>query len=126
MNPIYGPARLFAELQQLGYTVELMTAGGHQFVVIRGYEIELGRFAGRVIDLALQATPDFPRTVASAIHVRSAPHLFDLGDSVASVRNIQPSAVGGEWRYWSHNFGWSDEKTARRLMSQVNRIFNDA
>lgn len=126
MNAIYGPARLFAELQQLGYTVELVTAGGHQFVVIRGYEVQLGRFGGRVIDLGLQTTPDFPRTVASAIHVRSTPHLFDLGDTVPNVRNIQPSALGGEWRYWSHNFGWSGEKNARRLLSQINKIFNDA
>lgn len=126
MNPIYGPARMFAELQQLGYTAELVTAAGHQFVLVRAYEVQLGRFAGRVIDLGLQTTPDFPRTVSSAIHVRSAPHLFDLVDSVPNVRNIQPSALGGEWRYWSHNFGWSGEKNARRLMSQINKIFNDA
>ena len=126
MSPTYGPQRLVADLTALGYTSELVTANTHPFAVICGYEVLLGRFAGRVIDLGLQATPDFPNTVAAAIHVRASPHLYDLGDSLPNVRNIQPSALGNEWRYWSHNFGWGSEKTARRLMSQVNKIFQDA
>ena len=126
MSTPYGPERLLADLLALGYRVELVTAGGHVFAVIREYEVGLGRFVGRRIDLGLQATPDFPNTVASAIHVRSAPHLYDLTDSLPNVRNIQHSALGSEWRYWSHNFGWGSERTARRLMSQVNKIFQDA
>lgn len=126
MSATYGPQRLIADLTALGYAAELVTANTHQFAVIRGYEVMLGRFAGRIIDLGIQATPDFPNTVAAAIHVRASPHLYDLCDSVANVRNIQRSVLGSEWRYWSHNFGWGTEKTTRRLMSQVNKIFQDA
>jgi hypothetical protein len=80
----------------------------------------------RKIDLGIQAPPDFPRTVASAIHVRAQPQLFDAADSIPNVRNITTSVLGPEWRYWSHNFGWSEERSARRLISQVNRIFANA
>ena len=78
-----------------------------------------------MIDLGLLATPDYPRTVGSSIHVRAAPQLFDYG-SVPGVRNVIESGLGSEWRYWSHNFGWTGERSTRRLISQVNTIFANA
>jgi hypothetical protein len=124
---LYGPDRLLADLLELGHRAEKVTAANDQiFVVIRNYAIALGKFAGREIDLGLQATADFPKTVASAIHVRANPQLYEKADSVPNARNITDSALGSEWRYWSNNFGWSGERTARQLMAQVNRIFHDA
>lgn len=124
---IYGPARLHADLTALGFAAGLVTASnGTPFVVIPDFEVPIGRFAGRGIGLGLQATPDFPLTVASAIHVRSDPHLFDVSDTIKGKRNITNSALGPEWRYWSHNLGWSNPKTARRLISKVNKVFSDA
>ena len=124
---MYGAGRLLADLIALGYQPEqARLPDGSQFVIMKGFVIPCGRFADRVIDLAIQATPDFPRTVASAIHVRANPHLFECSDSLANVRNIVASALGSDWRYWSHNFGWQEERSARRLMSQVNRIFANA
>ncbi|MFT3693982.1 MAG: hypothetical protein QM831_12635 [Kofleriaceae bacterium] len=126
MSPIYGPQRLVADLVALGHEATLMILpAGEQFVVLPRYMVELGRFAGRNIELGLQATADFPRTVSSAIHVKAEPHLLDFSDSVPNVRNIQPSVLGQAWRYWSHNFGWTQERTARRLMSQIAKIFHD-
>jgi len=125
----YGPDRLVAELEGLGYAVEKRVLnGGVIFVIIRGYEIEVGRFTGRIVDLGLQATLDFPRSVHSAIHVRAQPQLLEKGDTVPNVRNIIDSPLGPDWRYWSNNFGWSgnDERSARRLMSQINTIFERA
>lgn len=124
---IFGPDRLRADITAIGFLAERVAApNGTAFVVIRDFEVPVGRFVGRVIDLGLQATPDFPLTVASAIHVRSEPHLLDISDTVAGKRNIKQSALGPEWRYWSHNLGWSDPKTARRLISKVNKVFSDA
>ncbi len=124
---MYGVARLVEDLRGLGYKVREVTApGGEKFAVISPFTVPVGRFADRVIELGVQATADFPRTVASAIHVRAAPQLYDTGDSVQNVRNIQASALGPEWRYWSHNFGWQGERSARRLMSQINGIFLNA
>lgn len=124
---IFGPDRLHADLTALGFAAERVAApDGTPFVVIPDFQVPIGRFAGRVIDLGLQATPDFPLTVASAIHVRSDPHLFDVSDTIKGKRNITNSSLGPEWRYWSHNLGWADPKTARRLISKVNKVFSDA
>jgi hypothetical protein len=124
---MYGPDRMISDLRALGHEVAgRQMPDGTTFAVISNFEVPCGRFTGRVIDLGLQATLDFPRTVASAIHVRAMPQLFEFSDTVANVRNITRSALGEEWRYWSHNFGWQEERSARRLMSQVNRIFSNA
>lgn len=123
----YGIDRMIEDLRALGHTgVEKVVGGdGNPFAVLRGYEVPLGRFAGREIDLALPAPPDFPRGVGASIHVRAAPQLLPDG-SVAKVRNVTQSPLGPEWRYWSHNFGWTGERSTRELMAQVNRIFLDA
>jgi len=124
---MYGPERLIADLRALGFDVERVTASdGTIFAVIRNFKVPLGRFADRIIDLGIQATADFPRSVASAVHVRATPQLLDVQDTVPNVRNITASALGAEWRYWSKNFGWTGERTARRLMSQINGIFEHA
>jgi hypothetical protein len=124
---MYGLPRLIEELRSLGYDVAEVTAStGERFAVISPFGVPGGRFAGRTIDLGLQGTPDFPRTVSSAVHVRATPQLYDTRDSVPNVRNIQPSVLGADWRYWSHNFGWQGERSARRLMSQINGIFLNA
>jgi hypothetical protein len=124
---IFGPDRLVADLLAIGFSATRVAASdGTPFVVIRDFLVPCGRFVERRIDLGLQATPDFPLTVASAIHVRSAPHLLDVADTVPGTRNITNSALGPEWRYWSHNLGWADPKTARRLISKINKVFHDA
>jgi hypothetical protein len=124
---MFGIGRLCEDLSNLGLAVEVVAlADGSQFAVIAKYEVGCGRFAGRVISLGLQATLDFPRTVASAIHVKASPQLFDFGDTIPGRRNITSSALGPQWRYWSYNFGWQGEKTTRRLLSQINTIFSNA
>lgn len=124
---MYGPNRFFTDLRDLGYQVSEVTGSkGEKFAVLSPFVVSGGRFDGRKIDLGIQATPDFPRTVASAIHVRAEPQLYDYGDTEPNVRNITNSALGLEWRYWSHNFGWQGERSARRLISQINGIFLNA
>jgi hypothetical protein len=124
---MYGPERLFNDLSDLGFDGELVTAkDGNQFAIIHNYEVLLGQFAGRVIDLGIPATVDFPRTVGSSIHVRAKPQLFEK-QNIPGVRNITDSILGEEWLYWSRNFGWAGgERTARRLISQINEVFNNA
>ncbi len=123
----YGPERLYEDLRDLGHEVtELRAPDGTPFAGLLGFVVPAGRFAERVIDLAVQATADFPRTVASAIHVRAAPQLFEIKDTVPDVRNITQSVLGPDWRYWSRNFQWTQERSARRLMSQINRVFANA
>lgn len=121
---MYGPERLVRDLMELGYPVEKETAKNVVYAVIPGYEIEIGRFQGRIVDLAIPSTPDFPRTAAPSIHIRANPQLFEKSDSLPNVRNIIDSPLGPDWRYWSRNFGWNGvEKTTRRLMNQIKGIF---
>jgi hypothetical protein len=125
----YGPERLHQELCDLGYLAERVTAdGGAEFVVIPGFEVPLGRFAGRTIDLGIVATADFPRSVAPSIHVRATPQLLELGN-VPHVRNVTKSVLGPEWCYWSKNFPWRGERAERsaaRLMHLINGVFDNA
>lgn len=124
---MFGPERLLFDLQKLGYEAEIVVGSdNNSFVIIRGYEVLLGRFAGRIIDLGIMATADYPRSVASAIHVKAKPQLLEKSDTVPNVRNITDSALGTEWRYWSKTFNWNGEHNTRRLISQVNTIFKDA
>ena len=123
---MYGSARLLSDLQALGYKGEVVAAGGNEFVIVPKYKIEIGRFDGRVIDLGIMATPDYPRSVASAVHIRANPQLYEKSDTLPNVRNITDSPLGVEWRYWSHNFKWTEERSTRRLISQINGIFNNA
>lgn len=125
----YGADRLIEELLNLGYTPEKISFnGGVVFAVLRNYEILVGKFQGRVIDLGLQAAADFPNSVHSAIHVKAAPQLYEPAENVQNVRNVQGSQLGPEWRYWSKNFLWNTqtEKTARRLMAKITTIFENA
>jgi len=122
----YGIDRLVADLEELGFKPRKVSANGSEFVVLDGFEIQSGCFEKRIIDLGLQATPDFPRTVHASIHVRANPQLYEV-QNVPNVRNIQASVLGPEWRYWSKNFGWSGAgHSARRLISQINSIFDRA
>ena len=122
---IYGPERLLADLLEMQYEAKLIEAEGNKFVVFP-YEVPIGRFAERKIELGILSTPDYPRTVAAAIHVKADPQLLEKSDSQPNVRNIQDSPLGAKWRYWSHNFQWTEERTTRRLISQINGIFKDA
>ena len=123
----FGVDRLIEDLRGLGHEqVELAQGNdGNPFAVLRSFTIPLGRFGGREIDRALPAPPNYPQGVGAAIHVRAAPQLLPDG-SVAGVRNVIASPLGPDWRYWSHNFGWSCERSTRELLVQVNRIFLDA
>lgn len=123
---IYGPEQFIADLQALGHRVEPAKGkNGEDFVILPEYEICAGIFLGRIIDLGLQCSADFPRSVHSAIHIRATPQLYEKVH-IPNVRNVTDSALGGEWRYWSHNFGWNNngERSARTLMFQINSIFD--
>ena len=124
---IYGSEYFVKEFTNLGYQPELVKGVDSQtYSVFRDFEIEIGRFSGRIIDLALIVLPDFPRMVHSSMHVRAKPQLFEKTDTLAGVRNILDSGMGPEWRYWSYAFKTVPEDTAKHLMSQINGVFKRA
>lgn len=123
----FGPDRFVEELTSLGYKTELIVASdNNKYAIIPGYVIPLGKFNKRTIDLGMLATNDFPISVTSAIHVRTHPQLYEKTDTVPDVRNILDSVLGPDWRYWSVNFNWKKGHSTRRLMSQINTVFQNA
>ena len=124
---------MIEEIAALGYTVRhvRVTPDGStealDFAVISAYEVQLGQFAGRVVELGIPAPRDYPKSVGSSIHVRAEPQLLEYGN-VPNVRNVIVSPLGPEWRYWSHNFNWAGERdrSAARLFAQINSIFERA
>lgn len=123
----FGPERFVDELNNLGFSPEIITLDGNdKYAILHDYVIQSGRFINRKIDLGMLATKDFPITVTSAIHVRTNPQLFEKSDSVPNIRNITDSPLGLDWRYWSINFIWKKSGTVRRLMSKINTVFQNA
>ena len=125
---MYGPERLQVDLKALGFETETIRIDNNiVYILISKFQIQSGRFAGRIVDIGFQATPDYPQSVSSAMHVRSQPHLFDC-ENIAGVRNIIQSALGEAWRYWSLAFSsnWDSSIGTRRLVSLVNEVFNRA
>ena len=123
----FGPDRFTEELATLGYQPELIVASDkNKYAILREYVIPLGKFTGRIIDLGMLATSDFPISVTSALHVRAKPQLYEKSDTVPNVRNILDSVLGMEWRYWSINFNWEKGYSTRRLMSKINTVFQNA
>lgn len=123
----YGKERLFNDLVLLGYRLieHVHLTNGQDYVVLRDFKIEHGIFKDSVIDLALLAPKEYPRTVGPSIQVKSNPHLLDKKDSVSGKRNIIDSPLGAEWRYWSFRFMLSPNDPTKDLMTQINGIFRN-
>ncbi len=120
---IVGIDRLVLELSDLGYTqISIQEADGKKYAIISGFEIPAGSHAGRVIDLGIPVSPDFPRSVEASMHVKATPHLFPFGH-VPNVRNVIKSPLGNEWQYWSHRFRVSQINPSHELINQINEIF---
>ena len=124
----FGITRLIEDLHELGYnqTEPFSDGGGNAFALIKDFEVRASRFTGRKIDLAIPAPPDYGRLVGAAIHVRSTPPLLDTPDTVPGQKNITASALGPDWRYWSHQFTYYPEDTTMHLMLQINGVFKYA
>jgi hypothetical protein len=124
---MYGAERFQLDWQGLGFSETYISEPnlGNKFVIIPQFAVLTGPFCGRIIDIGFPALPDYPNSIGSSLHVRSTPHLLDY-QNIASVRNIIPSPLGEDWRYWSLNFAqhWDSNLGVRRLLSLVNEVFS--
>lgn len=124
---IYGSEYFINEFNELGYQpIIVIGSDNRTYAVFKDFEIEIGKFSGKVIDLGLMILPDYPRMVHSSIHVKATPPLFEKTDTLPGVRNIIDSGLGPEWRYWSFAFKAVPDDTAKHLMSQINGVFKRA
>lgn len=124
---IYGSECFISDFTNLGFQPELVKGvDGQLYAVFKDFEVPIGKFSGRIIDLALIIPSDYPRIVHSSIHVKATPQLFEKNDTLSGVRNIVDSGLGIKWRYWSCAFRAEPEDTAKHLMSQIIGVFRRA
>jgi len=124
MNDIYGIDKFLIDLSILGYSHEKLTGTDNQnYAVIRNFDIPVGRFQGRIIDLGIPVPNDYPRLIGTSIHIRSVPQLLEYTDTIPNVRNIITSALGSEWRYWSFRLEVTPENTTLNVIHQIHGIF---
>lgn len=123
----YGIDRFIRDFVSLGYQPISQKGNDNQtYAIFERYEVPIGRFSGRIVDLAILVLADYPRLVHSSIHIKATPQLFEKSDTVPGVRNIINSGLGPEWRYWSCAFKATPEETALNLMTQINGVFKRA
>ncbi len=109
---------LAKEFESLGYSVDRSFAQ-HGVVVITGFNVGAGPYAGNTIDVGVSGN-DFPYTPPAGIHVR--PMIAPNGQ-----RNVNNSPLGANWQYWSRQFpNWGIERTAKHIISYINKVLLDA
>ena len=110
--------QLAKEFESLGYDVD-RSYSQHGVVVLKTFRITLGSHAGKTIDVGVSGQ-DFPFTPPAGIHVN--PVLAANG-----VNNISASPLGGNWQYWSRRLtDWTTNRTAKHIISYINKVFADA
>ncbi len=126
MSALYGIDRFLQDLSDLGYPAEkMLDADNLDYAVIRNFEVPVGRFQGRIIDLGIPIPNDYPRLVGTSIHIKAAPQLLEYTDTVANVRNIIASKLGQEWRYWSFRLEAFPENTSQNLIFKFMEYFSE-
>ncbi|MBS0646938.1 MAG: hypothetical protein JSR97_10175 [Verrucomicrobia bacterium] len=116
-----GIERLVEDLTELNFSVsKIKDSNNQEYAVINGFEIPAGTFVGRIINLAIPAPPDYPRSFGPSIHINQ--HLVPFGN-IPNVRNVINSALGNDWQYWSFRFNVKPSNPTSELLTQINAIF---
>ena len=111
--------RLTEEFIKLGYAVDAAAGRQHGVVIIRNFLVQVGRHAGKVLDVGIPGN-DFPFTPPAGVHFR--PELAPNG-----ANNINKSPLGTGWQYWSRRLtDWQIDRSARHIISYVNKVLLDA
>jgi hypothetical protein len=111
-----GPSTLAEQLRKRDYEVEVQG----DFVIIKNYIVQVGRFAGQSIRLAFQTPSDYEITPPGGFH--TSPQLVAPG-----ANNIHASPLGGDFAYWSRPVHeWAKARNSARLLSNVNAILQAA
>lgn len=123
MQVSYGIERFLQDMAEIDYSPEKQVGGdGQIYAVFRKFEIQTGRFQGRIIDLGIPVPNDYPRLIGPSIHIKAVPQLIEYSN-IPNVINVITSHLGAEWRYWSFSLRIFPENTAQNLMSQIHGIF---
>lgn len=121
-------ASLFAEqLRQLGIEVTELSGGHLTFC----YEVEDGKFKGKVVTHGVVVPQDFPFSPPGGLHVSPPIHPNQSGGAHPRGgihhSNSHGWTLPGTWQYWSRPFkGWSStgRKTAATYLAFVRGLWS--
>lgn len=108
------------QLQALGYKAEELQPG---FISCE-YEIQLGRFIGQKVTIALQVDDSFPMNPPPGPHFK--PHILPVtgGGGTHPFGAIHGSPLGADWQYWSRPFTQHWNTTDRTVKTYFGHIKN--
>lgn len=104
--------------------MEVKSEPNSRFVVLRQFEIEVGRLSGTRADIAIRLPRDFP--VSGPTGIDTKPHICQItGGQPNAIHN---SSVGAEWAYWSRPFAeWPNSaKDIDAVMGWFRRVLKNA
>lgn len=84
-------------LVSTSHAVEVTSAGGNSYVIIKAVPISAGSHAGKTCDVGILRSTANPWVPQAAVHVR--PHLVEMGKA-----SSQKSPLGPDWQYLSRRF----------------------
>lgn len=110
------------QLKELGYEVDPTRS---DYVIIN-YVVEIGKFQGQAIKLALKVGDDFPLVPPPGPHI--SPQLLPLhpnNDIPHPNGAVHASDIGPEWEYWSRPFpNWEQtDRTVSAYLAYIRRLF---
>lgn len=125
-----GVDRLIADLRGLGHAAEgPFESNKWQWLVIQGYTIAAGRFAGEVVRLAVPVPSEFPAVPPGGLYI--SPKLVpdaEMGGLNIHDRSGETKELGGEWQYWSRPIAegtWRPGLGAKRLVAHWNTVMSN-
>lgn len=120
-----GQALFADQLTKMGYHVTLLSDGEITF----GYEVEVGKYAGKNVTHGIVVPADFPLSPPSGPHVKPEIHPCVSGGTHPTGGVHQSSGhaknLKGEWQYWSRPYpDWSNSpKNAAAYMAFIRSLW---
>jgi hypothetical protein len=104
------------ELKLRALSYRPSSLGPNTILILDGYPIERGPYAGRELALGIVLPGDYPSTAPNGIHTKKSHEIS------ARVQNPQGSELGNDWIRWSRvTRNWSPgNRSARLFLSQVD------
>ncbi len=116
-----GVANMEKELQELGYNPTKPRAD----MVAFEFEVPLGRFKGRTIQIALQA-PKFPQIPPSGPYIKPCLLPAKNGGTHPSGGILNRNIPNNQWQYWSRPFkDWNEtDKSMKTYVAFLRTLFD--
>ncbi len=122
---LLGVDRLLADLKAAHQAVEgPFESGKLRWLIVPAYVIPAGRYAGKVVKVAIAVPDDYPQTTPGGLYV--SPRIVadgEMGGLNIHNRN-ETDQLAGQWQYWSRPIKerWSENGGARQLVKHWNSV----